>query len=322
MSNKAMTWAWEAPIATPGAKFVLVALADHAADHAGEDWTCFPSVERLMQFTSQSRATVERHLSALAADGWISRVRRRVSTGRLGVYDYVLHRVRRVADAAAAEPETQGDHTSNCSMDHASNCGSTMLQNEGEPCVNLQHLYRLTPIEPSEEPSERGRARMASPDWWGREAWAVWPVAGQRPSSERLVIAAVAAEIAAGASPDRLLLAARAYAADKLAWGASGQPVACHKFFVEGRWENFAKVVPGGPGGPLDTRTRFVSDEIRAAMVAAKGEPWVISWLDPCGFDGAVRAIDPGSSTRAAKLRERDVQAILSSFKVHVRECG
>jgi len=307
-----MTWAWEAPIATAGAKFVLVALADHAADHAGEDWTCFPSVERLMQFTSQSRATVERHLSALAAEGWISRVRRRVTGGRLGVYDYVLHRVRRVEEAA----ESEADHTSNCSMDHASNCGSTMLQNEGSPCCNLQHVYSLTPIEPSIEPSERGRARMASPDWWGREVWAVWPVAGQRPSSERLVIAAVAAEIAAGASPDRLLLAARAYAADKLAWGSSGNPVACHKFFVEGRWENFAKVAPGGPGGPLDTRTGFADAEIRAAVVAAKGEPWAISWLDPCAFDPVTRTIDPRLKTRADRLRE--IAAVLDGLKVSI----
>ena len=67
MSNKALNWAWEASISVPGAKFVLVALADHGGDHDGEDWTCRPSIGRLCRFTSQSERAVQRHLKWLTA---------------------------------------------------------------------------------------------------------------------------------------------------------------------------------------------------------------------------------------------------------------
>lgn len=91
MSNRALTWAFEADLDS-GRKFVLVALADHAADHSGEDWTCFPSTARLVAQTGMSVSTVERHLKGLWRDGWLSRARRRRKDGTLGIYDFTLHR--------------------------------------------------------------------------------------------------------------------------------------------------------------------------------------------------------------------------------------
>jgi len=321
MSNRAMTWAWDQPIKTPGAKFVLVALADHASDHAGEDWTCYPSVERLMMFTAQSRATVERHLSALVAGGWISRRRRKSKDGRLGVYDYVLHRERKVIEDLNEAASDPADHAANCGMDHASKCGSAMRQNEGQPCLNLTHLYKdEPPIEPSEEPSSRARAGEA--DW--REAfWAGWPDAAKRYSSRRLTFAALDAEVAAGADPAALLIAQRSYAGDPTAWGSSGLPVAPHTFLAEGRWENFAKVPAGGPGGVVEeARTRFASEPWRAALVAAMGEQWVRSWVDPCDWDEAKRVLDPRLTERGKRLREATPAEVLARFGIQVGKVG
>lgn len=317
-----MSWAWDQPISTPGAKFVLVALADHASDHAGEDWTCYPSVERLMAFTSQSRATVERHLSALVDGGWISRVRRKSKDGRMGVYDYVLHRDRKVSKDQPKDPASDPAHAANCSMDHASICGSAMRQNEGQPCLNLTHLYKdEPPIEPSDEPSSRARAGEVAD--WRDGFWLGWPAAAKRYSSRRLTFAALDAEVAAGADPAALLVAGRAYAADPTAWGTSGLPVAPHTFLAEGRWENFAKVEAGGPGGMIEqARTRFASETWRDALVVECGEAWVRSWVDPCDWDEAGRVLSPRLAVRAERLREPGPAAVLARFGIQVGKVG
>ena len=56
----------------PTAKAVLIALADHAND----DWTCWPSVTRLGLFTALSERTVQRALRRLTAEGLITLVAR------------------------------------------------------------------------------------------------------------------------------------------------------------------------------------------------------------------------------------------------------
>ncbi len=298
-----MTWAFEAPIQNPGAKFVLVALADHASDHAGEDWACFPSVERLMQFTAQSRATVERHLRWLTGEGWISRRRRRRADGKLGIYDYVLHRT--------PKPSKAHDHTSNCSMDHTSNCDPAMRQNEGQPHVKMTH--QEPPIEPPVEPPMRASEREARR--WAEDVWRVWPDAGRRPSSVRLLATALLGEIGAGADPARMVVAAGAYAKDRTAWGASGAPVAAHRFFEEGRWEQFAVVEPGGAEPP---RTVFAGPaELRSRFVTARGEPWAVSWIDPCGWDNTTRALLPRTVTAAQRIWSEG-RAVLAELGVSV----
>lgn len=68
MSNAALRWAFQLEMRDPSAKAVLIALADHA----NEQWTCWPSVARLCRFTSLSERTVRRALRRLTADGLIS----------------------------------------------------------------------------------------------------------------------------------------------------------------------------------------------------------------------------------------------------------
>ena len=78
MSTKYITWAFEQHIATPGAKLVLVALADHANKKTGET---FVGQKRIAEKTSQGVRTVRRHLDWLEENGFISREVRRRDNG-------------------------------------------------------------------------------------------------------------------------------------------------------------------------------------------------------------------------------------------------
>lgn len=77
MSVRAMVWAFERKIEAPGAKLVLLALANYA----GSEWGCFPGQETLARDTSMSARTVRRHLARLERDGFIVRSERRRSDG-------------------------------------------------------------------------------------------------------------------------------------------------------------------------------------------------------------------------------------------------
>ncbi|MFZ0269928.1 helix-turn-helix domain-containing protein [Caulobacter sp.] len=321
MSNEALTWAFSNPDLPSGAKFVLVALADRGGDHSGEDWTCFPSVERIMKMTNQSRATVERHLATLVAEGWVSRKRRKAANGRLGIYDYVLHRTQKQDDKVNSPVENPADHTSNCSMveggDHASNCDPAMPQIEGQPCLKLQHV-REPSVEPSDKPSERARPSDADFEEAGARILSAWGE-HQHLSSVRVIAKALRAESLGGADLAQVEAACLHYAARKSMWGASGKPVSPQKFITEGRWETIAAVVlAAGVAPEAPTRTGFANAEVRAAVVRAKGEAWAASWLDPCGWRESDRVIIPGLGLRAAELRK--VSGLLASERVVIGE--
>ena len=70
MSVAASHWAWRMGVGSPGAKLVLMVLADYA-DESGE---CFPFVSTIAERAEQSVATVHRRLRELEAAGLIERV--------------------------------------------------------------------------------------------------------------------------------------------------------------------------------------------------------------------------------------------------------
>lgn len=308
MSNDAINWAVEQADLAPGVKFVLFALADRGGDYDGEDWTCYPSVERIMKFTNQSRATVERALATLDGLGLISRKRRRRSDGTLGVYTFTLHRVRR--DRSKGGPEVSNvvdahhpaavthtaecsmDQPANCSMDHTSFCSTATRQIAGQPYVNLRQ-QEPKDSNPQKNPHNAGgRARGVA--WAAREIWDACPDAARRWSSRRLVIEAVRAEVDAGADAAAILAAFQAYAADRKAWGASGSPQAPHTWLSDGRWENF--VPAASPAMGSASGETVSSDPVRLALrkrlVSNHGEDAVKSYFDPCELraDGVLLA--------------------------------
>lgn len=92
MSNKALNWATSLAIPA-GPKNVLKALADRGSNHEGaEDWTCWPSIEQLMDDTSLPKRNVERFIGWLREAGLIQTRQERTPGGRLKVQHYDLRR--------------------------------------------------------------------------------------------------------------------------------------------------------------------------------------------------------------------------------------
>lgn len=291
MSNAAMTCCLQAADrpAQPGARFVLFVLADHASDHSGEDWTCFPSVARIMDYTGFSRATVERHLIALYDAGWISRKRRVRADGRLGVYDYVIHRHPDIRGDLRARRHVEGDladailgdvaHAAECSVGPCRNLTHAMPQIDSSPRRKLQHEEPLE--EPSTEPPHC--AREPGDDGFER-AFEIWPESGLRWTNEREARAAfalVAAEIGAADLIERI---ARYATEDGGRSGDYGAP-SLQKWLSEGRWRHWASrqladVLPTRIqfAGPLDLRAALIDAGIPENTVDRCG------WIEPGGL--------------------------------------
>lgn len=70
MSVEAMNWAFAQQVSKSSAKFVLVAMADHAKEEGG--WICWPSVTTLCKKTGQDRKTVISSIKRLIEDGFIA----------------------------------------------------------------------------------------------------------------------------------------------------------------------------------------------------------------------------------------------------------
>jgi hypothetical protein len=83
VSNEAITWALEQPVAKSSAKFVLVVMANLA----GDNMTCWPSYRHLTDATAQDVKTVQAGLRRLREEGFISDTgERKGSTGQVIVY--------------------------------------------------------------------------------------------------------------------------------------------------------------------------------------------------------------------------------------------
>lgn len=48
---------------------------------------------------------------------------------------------------------------------------------------------------------------------------------------------------------------------------------------------------------------QFPDPEVRSLAVALKGEAWVVSWLDPCGWDAGARCIAPRLGVAGDEIR-------------------
>lgn len=318
-----MSCAWEAPDAptASGMLFVLVVLADHASDHSGEDWAAWPSIERICRRTGLHRATVQRHLEALQDDGWISRKRRVRPDGTLGVYDYTIHRhadvrgelraVRREEKERAksvsygdAEPDlSPAIHVAKCDMDPDRILSPSMSHFVDEPCRNLRQQEPLE--EPLEEPSQDAREPgEVEPGSGGfEEAFALWPIEGQRRTNipeARASFALVAGEIG---GPDLANRVRRYVAEDEtLRTGKFGAP-SFARWLSEERWRVWA-----APNLLVDTAAArpmaaFSGPEaLRAAIVTAKGKPFAASYLDYAQWI-APNGLRPATRYAADKLR-------------------
>lgn len=85
-----------------------------------------------------------------------------------------------------------------------------------------------------------------------------------------------------------------------------------------------ARAKVGGPNSPptlSEAKREFLGPkEVRDAFVSAKGEPWVNSYIDPCGWqDVPERALIPANGI-AAKTIIRDARPVLRALELTVLE--
>ncbi|MDB5458136.1 MAG: putative transcriptional regulator, GntR family [Caulobacter sp.] len=285
---------------------------------AGPDGSCFPGVETIAEKMRCSVSQARKALKEAEEAGFIRREDRTRRDGGRSSNRIILTYCER--PDLVDDLNTPGGHkpgkgrrraAPNVSHPPLHYGGGSRSNTEGAPpqyggAFLNQSLNQLV----ANAPNERASAIA-------KQIWEAWPEAGRAHSSERLVADAVAAEAAGGADLNDVLSGGLAYAAKPSAHGSSGaMPKSPHLFLTEGRWKTHAR--KGWTAAK--TRTRFANDAIRTAAIKLKGEAWVASWLDPCGFDEGKGVIDPRLKDRIPRLRE--VAEVLTKFNVKVGECG
>jgi hypothetical protein len=203
--------------------------------------------------------------------------------------------------------------------------GATVCTHSGEADDASCTRMGATVCTPNESHTRQGFANAhpecaRTPESVAEAVLAGWPEAHRGRTSVREIAVAVRGETKAGGDLARIEAAGLAYAQDRKAWGASGDPMAPHKLISSGRWETFVGMASAAKGSAR-ARTAFACAQVRAAVVAAKGEAWVVSWLDPCGFDEVARVIDPRLKERGKKLRT-EAGAVLKTLGVRVEGQG
>lgn len=322
MSLKAQEWAFDSGI-PPGPRFVLVVLADHAGDHKGEDWSCYPSMARICDKTGQAARTVERHLVWLVEQGWISRRRRRGRERDDGAYIYTLHRARGVVLACGLPANLAGDGASeppaNMAGDQAqppANLAPTTRQNGSDYPPNR----RFPPDPPIElnrqgtvsEPA-RGAAETETVDAvvqaraFGRlrDAWARVSPGRVAPGPAERAFQRQAEAV----HPARIADAGERYLrqdADVAKFGA----MRLHVWLDERRYEPWLVAGDGGRMGTAPITSWTGPAEIRAAVVDRHGEGFAASYLDPASWDGERRVVKARTGFACRKLSEVELPGV------------
>lgn len=320
MSNEAQAWAVKQVCGGRGPKDVLKTLANYA-DANGFAWT---SVARLANDCETSERTVQRDLRHLESEGLLHGYEvfdARTGRSRTRLYWFPVDGDQPTPKMMKAIEAERGARVTWVSPSE----GDMGVTGEGDMGVTLGVTtvspHKEPPIEPSEADASSVRAGETI-DEVVSAIWSAWPEAGRQHSSERQLFKAIEAEVKARFALSAVKAGALAYAANPKAWGQSGdRPKAPHTFVADGRWKTHL-VSPSERAPVVTTRIRFASDEVRAAMVGTMGEPWVVSWLDPCGWNEGKREIDPRLGDRAKRLGEARPAGRLSELGVKIRKVG
>lgn len=173
MSVEALTWAWRQHVGDPGAKHVLVCLADNASSTG----VCWPGKKNIAQRTEYATRTVQRHLNFLEERDLVRRIPRRRGDGTRAS-DLMVLSMPADAEQRANEIDahTRGQHGrwsngpevvqgAGSEPAPAPSGGQDGLwpEGEGEPAARSdlasgqivpRPVARLSPLEPSVEPSK------------------------------------------------------------------------------------------------------------------------------------------------------------------------
>ena len=358
MSNKALNWGWEARVPA-AAKLLLLALADHAGDHAGEDWTCWPSADRLIDFTGYPKRTLERHMAWLVQAGWVTVQAPRSVRGKMQVRRYTLHRDEETRMALAAE---RGGAVEGAVEGAGAGLGegSETGLKEGHPPANMaggetgQPPAKNPAVHPPEstpppanlaggyidEPprtlknphkareqgasagaGEQGGGQAPEPTVdWKAMGWLSMPQASRAVTSERLFGGAWDVEVGGGADPQAMAAACLAYSRDTGSWGASGRPVGATKFLAEGRWRQFAGADGARAGtGGGAALAVTVPAEVFEAVAGVKDDGFARSWLSRAVWDDGERVLSV-PELPMSKLRAYGADRALAAINITLKE--
>ena len=336
MSNAALTWCVKLHPG-PGPKAVLLCLSDRATDHSGEDWTCFPSVKDICEFTDLGARTVERHLKHLWREGIISRKRRRRADGTLGIYDYTLHRdAERRAELKNAREAVEDIDTA---MEMADDPPAKLATGPhdklagGPPAkfdATTRQIVREPPAnlagqEPSVDPQTgvRGRASAIEPGDEGFEAaYAEFPEPGRLRSSPPAARAAWAFW-SGEMGGEALLSAIRRFKAEDPDL-RRGVCLAFERWLSTERFRHWlgGRAV-AADAEPVMARTAFAGPaELRAMIVAAvsNGEAFAVAYFDQADWDDEARVLTPATGMAAQRLGE--VRRVFREFGASIGAPG
>jgi DNA-binding transcriptional MocR family regulator len=304
LSNRALNWAFDSGL-PPGQRFVLVVLGDAGSDHSGEDWSCFPSVKAIMEMTGFGRSTVERHLSWLWSEGWISREPRLRADGTLGINDYVLHREPERREALKSEragvdrtPGSRREGPLKSRGPDPSNRGDMSPQIEGSD--TLKSRGQEPSLEPLLEPSLR--AREPGDDGFD-EACTFWPLKGRRftkwPAARAAWALARQHETA-----ERLRAAILACANDPTRLkGDYGWP-GLDSFLRDETWRGYLPEALATATPQAAVRSGFAGPvEIRAAVVAERDEGFAGSYLDRASWCAVTQTVTAANGVAFDRLK-------------------
>lgn len=152
MSIQAVDWALRQWIESPGAKLVLVAVANYVDHRTGAGW---PSLGSLIEETCMSRRTIQRHVECLVGLGLVRKTERFETSGRQTSNLYSLDLSVRLTRPDSDEPDA-ADEATTASDDRGGGCqigtlgGVTADTGEG---VTADTPYETRQKEPPEEPT-------------------------------------------------------------------------------------------------------------------------------------------------------------------------
>lgn len=150
MGNRALNWAWslQLPITT---KFVLVALADQAADDTD---SCFPGQQRLANMVGGSVKTVERAVIHLEELGLIERRQRRTKQGWRTSDLYVVHVGAALPDSLPGRQVDDQDLPDSPPTRHPVQTNPTLRPDLPDSLTGQEELRSSEPlVNPKGEPS-------------------------------------------------------------------------------------------------------------------------------------------------------------------------
>ncbi|WP_439140256.1 helix-turn-helix domain-containing protein [Roseicyclus sp.] len=298
MSHRAVNWALDQRHLKPGPWIVLLQLCDR---HNKDTKQVNPEQATLAFDCNMSRATVNRHLDELEAMGLIQRVPRQhpVTKRQLSTF-YILgldFDAPPQIEHAVSQNETRIEQGQNENIDQSrvSNCDTgAVSQKTQKPCLkNGKSRVSNCDTNHVREPVREPCVSQGDPHTqFFDEIWDRFSAAFPRMGNVELTEERLRSAIEAGADPEHILAAARAYADEQR--GNKSQYIAFSENWLDRKgWERFPK--PGRPAAD------FTAVAVQRARAIRAGQSWVARHLSPAAArDLVARGLVTADECKAA----------------------